>query len=54
MQKRGGKWFVTLNGTLEVVLLGTGSVLVNTLHGIGVDQGEDDDDREQEHTDGKE
>lgn len=35
---------LTLNSTLEVVLLGGGVDFVNTLHGTGIDEREDDRD----------
>lgn len=38
----------TLNGALQVVLLGAGVDKVGALDTLGVDQGEDDDDREEE------
>ena len=44
----------TLNSTLEVVLLGTGVDKVSALNAFGVNQREDDDNREEEDANGEE
>ena len=49
-----GYWHPTLNCALEVVMLRTRVNKISTLHGPGVDQGEDDHNREQEDTDREE